>query len=202
MKRLLLAVLVVSGFLIFYGPVAGADEKSIEEINALLEEEKRELKRLKVQIERQNRKIFSAGKKEMSLLNTLNDMESQVKLKKRELGVYKWNIEINKKKVVKLTRNIKSAEKSMAGQKSALSKWLRTIYKDGGLYSVKVLFSADNVTDMIQRMKYMAVVTEYDASLFQKYSGRLEKLNRKKMALIRVRSDLMLWQKSAEDKKK
>jgi len=200
MNRRLLVVWVLVLFTGFHA-FAAAEEKSIEEISLLLEDEKRELQRLKENIEKQNRKISSAGKKETSLLRTLNRMETQVKLKERELEIYKWNIEINKKKVIKLTRNITHTQNSLARQKSVLAKWLRIIYKDGGLYPVKVLFSADSVTDMVRRMKYMKVVAEYDTALFRQYADKLESLNKEKTALLDVRTDLIRLQKDAAGKK-
>ncbi|MFQ5672759.1 MAG: murein hydrolase activator EnvC family protein [Nitrospinales bacterium] len=197
---LLLAIWVLLGLSGFHDPAA-AREKSIEEITILLEDEKRELQRLKERIEKQNRRISSAGKREVSLLRTLNRMETQVKLKERELEIYKWNIEINKRKVIKLTRNITKAQNSLSRQKSVLAKWLRIIYKDGGLYPVKVLFSADSVTDMVRRMKYMEVVTEYDTALFRQYADKLENLNKEKETLLDVRSELLRLQKDAAKKK-
>ena len=200
MKKSVFKLVFVATLICFNGS-AIADDKSIQEINNLLAEEKLELEQLKRQIERQGGKISSVGKKETSLLLTLHQMENKLKLKKRELEIYKWNIAINKKKVVKLNKNMKNIEKSLVRQKAALAMWLRTIYKVGGLYPIKVLFSADNITEMVQRMKYMEVVMENDALIFEEYTGRLESLNYEKQALLKVQSDLVRLQKDVGNKK-
>lgn len=200
--RTLMLLPILAGLLCFHTSTAWSGAKSIGQIIDLLEEEKKDLAQLKAKIEKQNKKISSAGKKETSLLRTLGRLEDRLRLKERELGIYKWNIAINIKKVAKLTRNMKATKKSLAGKKSILVKRLRAIYKEGGLYPIKILFSSDDVADMVQRLKYMELAAAYDSALFQKYAKKLQKLNREKEALLQVRSDLMQLRKEVEGKKK
>jgi len=89
----------------------------------------------------------------------------------------------------------------LAQQERILAKRLRTIYKEGNMFPVKVLFSAENFNDLIQRIKYMELVTEYDSSLFEKYDERLKQLEDGKKALLDARTKLDNLQRHTLKKK-
>ncbi len=191
-------------FIIFSINTAFAKTPSIndKEIQILLSEEKKELKVLKRKLEKQNKKLSSVHKKEVSLLETLSQMEDRLKLRERELEIFKWNIEINKRKITKLETLIDKTEKNIQLQKQALSKWLRIVYKEGKEYPVRVLFSSKNISDLLQRVKYMQLVAEYDTTLFKSYENKLERLLKDKKSLLQVRTNLILLKKDSELKKK
>ena len=196
--------LLFLSFYLFFETPALAKNSAIDEkeIQSLIAEEKKELDILKKKLARQNAKLSSVHDKEVSLLKTLGQMEDRLKLRERELEIYKWNNEINKRKISKLETLIKNTEETIQEQKKALSKWLRIVYKEGKEYPVRVLFSSKNISDLLQRIKYMQLVAEYDTSLFKSYESKLNNLLNDKNALLQVRSNLMLLKKDAELKKK
>ncbi len=191
-------------FLVFFlnTPFAKTPSINDKEIQVLLSEEKKELNALKKRLKKANKKLSSVQKKEVSLLETLSQMEDRLKIRERELEIFKWNIEINKRKIGKLETLINKTEKNIQFQKQALSKWLRIVYKEGKEYPVRVLFSSKNISDLLQRVKYMQLVAEYDTSLFKSYESKLEKLLKDKKSLLQVRTNLMLLKKDSEIKKK
>ena len=85
--------------------------------------------------------------------------------------------------------------------KRDLASWLRSMYKEGGLFPVKVMFSSRDAADLLQRIRFMQLVAEYDARLFQDYERKLNRLLKEKEALLQVRSNLLLLKKDAEIKK-
>jgi murein hydrolase activator len=190
--------------LVFFVNLAIAKTPSIndKDIQILLSEEKKELDILKKKLQKHNKKLSSVKKKELSLLETLSQMEGHLKLRERELEIFKWNIEINKRKIRKLETLINKTEVNIKFQKQALSKWLRIVYKEGKEYPVRVLFSSKNISDLIERVKYMQLVAEYDTSLFKSYEKKLEKLLKDKNSLLKVRTNLMLLMKDSEIKRK
>ncbi len=191
-------------FIVFSTNTTLAKTPSIndKEIQILLSEEKKELNVLKKKLEKQNKKLSSVHEKEVSLLETLSQMEDRLKLRERELEIFKWNIEINKRKIAKLETLIKKTGENIQLQKQALSKWLRIVYKEGKEYPVRVLFSSKNISDLLQRVKYMQLVAEYDTTLFKSYENKLAKLLKDKKALLEVRTNLILLKKDSEIKKK
>lgn len=200
LKYLFLAIF----FFTFFVNATLAKTPSINDrdIQVLLSEEKKELGILKKKLKRHNKKLSTVKKKELSLLETLSQMEDRLKFRERELEIFKWNIEINKRKIGKLETLINKTEKIIKIQKQALSKWLRIIYKEGKEYPVRVLFSSKNISDLLQRVKYMQLVAEYDTSLFKRYENKLEKMLKDKNSLLQVRNNLISLMKDSEIKRK
>ncbi|GJL78161.1 MAG: peptidase M23 [Nitrospinaceae bacterium] len=162
----------------------------VKEIQERIAQEKNELEKLKARLEKQNKTILAAGAKGNSVLRNLQKIDNQLKLKERELKIYQYNKKINQKKISQSTKQIALAEKQMESQKQILGKRLRAIYKEGNMFPVKVLFSAENFNDLIQRIKYMELVTAHDSSLFGKYDERLRQLEEGKKTLLLARTQL------------
>jgi len=172
-----------------------------DDIQFQIGQEKTELEKLKEKIARQEKAIKRAGKKENSALMTLQKIGNRLKLKERELKIYQWNKKINQDKILRLEKKIALAEIHLFGQKKILGKRLRAIYKEGSMFPVKVLFSSENFNDLIQRIKYMGLITEYDARIFEKYNFRFNLLAEEKSALLEARAKLDQLQKDTEKNK-
>ncbi len=172
------------------------------EIQSKIGQEKTELEKLKAKIIKQEKAIKRAGAKESSALMTLQKIGNQLKLKERELKIYQWNKKINQDKILQLKKQIALAENHLSGQKKILGKRLRAIYKEGNMFPVKVLFSSENFNDLIQRIKYMELITEYDSKIFEKYNSRFNQLEEEKRTLLKARDNLEQLEKDTEKNKK
>jgi len=178
-----------------------AVNKSTEDINALLEDEKNELKILKDKIARQDKMISSVGKEERGLLRNLRKIDNQIKLKQRELKIFQWNLQGNEKKLAKLKINQKANKQKLENQKILLGQRFRQLYKEGPAYPLKVAFSSENITDLLQRLKYMELIAEHDANLMANYKNRLDILNEEKKSLLAIKAQLVRLEKDALKKR-
>jgi len=186
-KNLYLPFSLVLVVLVLTGP-GNAD--TIKDIQVQIALEKTELDKLKAQLDKHNKSIESAGAKESSVLTTLQKIGNGLKMKERELKIHQYNKAINQQKISESSENIAVAENQLVQQKQILAKRLRAIFKEGNMFPIKVLFSAENFNDLIQRIKYMELVTAYDSSLFEKYDERLKQLEDGKKALLDARAKL------------
>ena len=196
-KSLFLATFILGVSSLVFASTVWPAKKSAKEINSLLKDEKKELKILKEKIARQEKLISSVGKKEGKLLGKLKKIDNQIKLKERELKIYQWNFLLNKKKLAKLEKNLNINKKELEGQKVLLGKRFRQIYKEGPVFPLKVAFSSESVSDLLQRLKYMELIAEHDASLMADYKIRLDGLNTEKESLLAVRAKLVRLEKDA-----
>ena len=196
-KTLFLATFILGVSSFVFASTVWPAKKSAKEINSLLKDEKKELKILKEKIARQEKLISSVGKKEGKLLGKLKKIDNQIKLKERELKIYQWNSLINKKKLAKLEKNRNIKKKELEAQKVLLGKRFRQIYKEGPVFPLKVAFSSESVSDLLQRLKYMELIAEHDASLMADYKIRLDGLNTEKESLLAVRAKLVRLEKDA-----
>ena len=196
-KSLFFATFILGVSSLVFAATVWPAKKSAKEIDSLLKDEKKELKILKEKIARQEKLISSVGKKEGKLLAKLRKIDNQIKLKERELKIYQWNSLINKKKLAKLEKNRNIKKKELEAQKVLLGKRFRQIYKEGPIFPLKVAFSSESVSDLLQRLKYMEMIAEHDASLMADYKSRLEGLNAEKESLLAVTAKLVRLEKDA-----
>ena len=133
-------LLVLAGY-----ATAVAENRKSKEIKVLISDESSKLEQLKERISKQDKAISNVGSKEVSSLRTLRRLDDRLKLTERELRIYQWNQQVNEKKIGELTAKIKVARAQLKKQRHILSARLRSIYKEGSMFPVKVLFSATDV---------------------------------------------------------
>lgn len=170
-------------------PVFGKTDTD-KEITSLIKDEKKELVLLKSKIEKQNRELRSIGKKETSILKKLSYLENRLKLKERELKIYRWKSQVNKKKLKEMGSAIQKSQEELDKHKSILGERLRAIYKEGNMFPIKVLFSADNVNDLLQRIKFLELALKFDSQIFKRYQKKLKKLEKQKQASLAARNEI------------
>ena len=179
-----------------------AGKKVAGKIDTLLKDEQAELKILRRKIAQQENAISKVGKKESAVLKNLQKIGSQLKLKKRELEIYKWNFKNNQKKIFSLEPRLKKAEQKIKSHKKILGLRLRSIYKEGPMFPLRVAFSSNNVTDLMQRLKYMNLIAQQDSQMLQEYLTKLEKIKQDKSSLYKVRAKLVSLKKNTVSKKR
>ncbi len=188
-----LLCLAVLGFSV---PPAGA-----EDIQSLLDDEKKSLEKLKKRIARRDRDLSAIGKKETRILKKLEHLDDRLKVKERELKIYQWNLKINRKQLADLSPKLEEMASQLARKKKLLGKRLRSIYKEGDMFLVKVLFSSDNINDLLQRVKYMEKIMAYDIAMFVNYVNALGKLESHKRVLLQGQNDLIKFKQASLKKR-
>ncbi len=157
----LISILFVFTFIFIFdlSPVL-VESADIDEINIMLRKENDKLSKLKKEIEKQSKILNKMGQKEYSNLKKKRILDGQLKIKERELKIYNWNLKINNNKVRVLTKKINQGEKQIYLQQKNLGRRLRAIYKEGDLFSVKLLFSSEDFVDLPRRAKYLDSIME------------------------------------------
>jgi septal ring factor EnvC (AmiA/AmiB activator) len=197
---IILLSLVIIAFVAVLSPAA-VSAQTEKDVQSQIGQEKTELEKLKAKIIKQEKAIKQAGAKESSALLTLQKIGNRLKLKERELKIYQWNKKINQDKILHLEKQIALAENQLTEQKKILGKRLRAIYKEGSMFPVKVLFSSESFTDLIQRIKFMELITDYDSKIFGKYNSKFKELEEEKRALLTARTKLDQLEKDTKKNK-
>jgi len=179
---------------------AKGPDKEIDEINKLIEDEKQRMEALKKRLHAREKDLSVVGAKTSSVLKTLRMLNDELKLKERENRIYQWNLQSNQKQIATLKNGIEQAERQIDRQKNALSQRLRGMYKEGTLFPVKLMFSAENFSDLVQRIKYMESIAAYDASLFKRHEEHLKELKENKKSLEHARAKLEILEKATQEK--
>ena len=200
MKLQKILILVMTIVFCWAGPVYSGDP-SEKEIEKLIQGEKSELETLKKKIEKQAREISSMDKEESKILKTLESLENKKKVRERELKIYRWNIKINKKQLDQLSRKIKITERHLARQENMLGKRLRALYKEGKMFPVKILFSAEDYSDLIQKVKYMDLLMSHDSRIFKNYQKRWDQFREEERKLSQAKEKMIQFENAALKKK-
>jgi murein hydrolase activator len=179
-----------------------AGKKVAGKIDKLLKDEQAELKALQKKITQQENAISKVGVKESAVLKNLQKIRNQLKLKRRELKIYKWNFKNNQKKISSLIPRLKKAEQKIKSHKYILGLRLRSIYKERPMFPLRVAFSSNNVTDLMQRLKYFDLIAQQDSELLQEYLTQLKQIKQDKASLYVVRAKLVNLKKNTVSKKK
>jgi len=196
-----ISIFCVFAFIFCLRP-ALVESADIDEINIMLKKEKDKLSKLENEIENQTKILNKMGRKEYSNLKKKRILDGQLKVKERELKIYNWNLKINKNNVSALTKKIAHGEKQIYLQQKNLGRRLRTIYKEGDLFSVKLLFSSEDFTDLLRRAKYLDSIMAYDRFIFNNYEEELADFYNKKEVLLHAKGQLDLYKNAAITKKK
>ena len=196
-----ISIFCVFAFIFCLRP-ALVESADIDEINIMLKKEKDKLSKLENEIENQTKILNKMGRKEYSNLKKKRILDGQLKVKERELKIYNWNLKINKNNVNVLTKKIAHGEKQIYLQQKNLGRRLRTIFKEGDLFSVKLLFSSEDFTDLLRRAKYLDSIMAYDRFIFNNYERELADLYNKKEVLLHAKGQLDLYKNTVITKKK
>ena len=204
MKQILiiwfLFILYCTEFFVVFPTWAGNKEKG--EIDALINDEQKELQALKKKIALQEKTISIEGAKESTVLKHLQKIETQLKLMERELTISQLNYKVNQKKILSLVQRYKKAEQKLKYQEKNLGLRLRSIYKEGPVYPLKIMFSSNNVTDLLQKIKYMNLIARQDSELLYEYKNKLDHIKEDKRALFEARTKIIHLKEKAKIKKK
>jgi len=194
-------IFCVFAFIVYLSPIL-VESAATDEINIMLRKEKDKLSKLKKEIENQTKILNKMGRKKYSNLKKKRILDGQLKIKEKELKIYNWNLKINKNNVNDLTKKITKGEKQIYLQQKNLGRRLRTIYKEGDLFSVKLLFSSEDFTDLLRRAKYLDSIMSYDRFIFNNYERQLADFYNKKDVLLHAKGQLDLYKNAAITKKK
>lgn len=200
-------VYILAGWLVLTGlglALAGpgfARDKTKSQVENLLEQEKSELEKLREKIKRQDQKLSEIGQEETQVLTILRNLEDRLKLRERELKIYQYNIQVNEKQVRQSKDAVLTHQIRLKRYQLVLKDRLRSIYKNGDMFLVKVLFSSDTFDQLLTRLKYMENVMAYDAAIFHDYMDQLKKLEQENAKLESSQKSLIELEQKARQKK-
>ena len=83
-----------------------------------------------------------------------------------------------------------------------LGKRLRALYKEGKMFPIKVLFSAEDYNDLIQKMKYMELLMSHDSRIFDNYQKRWKQFKEEERKLSEAKEKLTQFETAALQKKR
>lgn len=199
MLKTVLTIFLVFFFFLTDSQWAFGDQNS--SIEKELRREKRELNRIKSKLGTEKEKIKRERKREKSTLEILGNINKKLNAYKIEQMEYNNKLDRTNKDMSKIEAEIIKNREKIQIQKTLLQKRLRVIYKEGEPAYFKVVFSAADPNDFLQRLKYMKIIANLDAELISHYKADIEKLTATKKELRGLAKKVALYKKFTQKKK-
>lgn len=174
-------------------PIFPVYSLSIEELEKKIERERDDLIKLNERMKAQKLNISKSRSKEISILSELEKIDHQMQIKQKELNIYDWNLMVNHEKKKLIHQHLKETERNIERQKRLLSNRFRAIYKQGDLSYLRVVFSASNLNDFMEKYKFMYRIAQHDARLITDFKKNLNDLKKANDDLEKTDSKIILY---------
>ena len=143
--------------------------------------------------------------KEKSILTELKKIDKKLKAKEQELTVQQRNLEKNEQELKYVESNLVTAQRNLEKTQMMLNKRLKAMYmlgyKKQRLNYLKLLMSADNVSDVTHRYKYITSIAALDRNLLDKAIAQKEDLSFRKRLVEDKKQEITLHKVSVEKAK-
>ena len=115
----------------------------------------RELQKLRNEIGAYEAKLRDSEKRERSTLERLDDLEQQAVLIKQLVGKLKDEEEQLTKEIGLAKGSIEELERQLQFLKTHYAGYVRSVYKNGRVYDLELLFSSRSINQMYIRIEYL-----------------------------------------------
>lgn len=148
-----------------------------------LQEKRRELQELKRGITEERKRVQESAAKEAQIQATLKRIDQQLRQKTAELKGLEAKLRAEERAIAELDREVLRAERDLQQTKERWAHRLRALYKQGQFGVFRLLLSAENLTDMALRMKYLGAIAAQDRALSDHYATTVAELDEKRRAI-------------------
>ena len=148
-----------------------------------LREKKQKLETVQKEIAKERKKAQETAAKEATVRATLKKIQQNLRQNTKQLKTLEEKLKTDKRAIGKKRRKIRRADRQTQQITERWAHRLRALYKQGQFGAFRLLFSADSLTDMAVRMKYLRTITAHDRALSERYTASLTALKKKQAAL-------------------
>jgi murein hydrolase activator len=163
-----------------------ASQLRLDSIRTERERLQREMESLQSRVRDASRELTNLGRQRAASASALQELDYQAELLDGQVQQTQLELE--------------STRHRLTDRSSAMRERLRSIYKRGPLHTVRVLLGADSFSDLLNRYKYLHLLTLYDRRVLDDV-GRLERLLRSQeiqMEQTRAQMESLRAEKNAE----
>ena len=144
-------------------------QSRLEEIRAERERLRGEMERLEQRVSTRREALENLERRIGTSASVVAELDVQIRARREEVGT--------------ITREMLRTRDELTARKVELRERLRDVYKRGALGPVRVLLSADSFSDLIDRYKYLHMITLYDRMLVREVSRLEERLEEQREEL-------------------
>lgn len=123
--------------------------------NRELQQKQRELQSLREEIKQYEKRLSDSERKEKQTLEHLDDLERQAGLLRKLLRKLREEESLLNKEIDTIKQAIAGLERQLQLLKSHYAHYVRSVYKNGKIYDIELLFSSRSINQMYIRIEYL-----------------------------------------------
>ena len=187
-KRVL--CLIAFFVVVLWGTSATGAEKNAT-LNDKIQQERKELEKLKKEIEGKRKKNIAVRKREESILSVLEGMDQRLRVRQKEASFFELKIREKDGELERLSVEIKGLNADIHETQKAISKRLRTMYQERQNGSLKVLFASQNYSDFLRKFQYLKTIAQKEGEMLSRFKEKQSKSEEKNKELTETKQLLM-----------
>lgn len=190
-RRTLISVLLLAS-LLSAAPASAADSEAKRE----------ELRRIQQEMQEKQEKLKQAGKKERSILSSLERIDREIQAGAGEFARQQRVLEEGEAELARIEKSNADVAAQLERLKPAYAARLRALYKMSrtGGYALALL-SSDGFAAASRRMHALAVIAGQDQRLLREYGTALERLARQEREVLDRKAELLVRKREVDAKR-
>jgi len=162
-------------------------------------EQRTKLRQIQEAIDRQKKAVRKTEAVEENTVEKLNALETRIARFKRELQVYKWNLERNQAEKRKVESELKKLSSQFLEKEAQFKDRLRALYKQGYDFTSQAAFTESDWLDLVTRTRYLRAVLHRDRERMAKFAAQRAVLEASQDHLRRLETSILAYQKKAAE---
>jgi len=165
-----------------------------------IEEKQDELKDIEEEIGRSEEELEESKSQEETLLREIREIEAQLERARAELEKINRNIQDTEARIEETKEELSIAEDNLAEQDDLVKTRIRSIYENGTVSYVEVLFNSSSFSDFLTRFSYLRTILDQDVEFLTEIQEERDRIELKKVELEEQRSELLNLRRAQIDK--
>lgn len=189
MKQIGICLMLFSAVILERIPAAAAEKAS--SLNEKIDREKKELEKLKEEIEEKRDKSITIKKREGSILSQLDEMDRRLRVLQKEADLIELKAREKDIEMGDLSTGIRGLDEEIRETRGTISKRLRTLYQERQAGSLKILSAARDYPDFMRRLHYLKTIARKEGKMLSQFKEKQTELEGKNHQLGIVKEHLI-----------
>ena len=189
-KKIGVCIVILSATMVFGSTLARGAEKT-SSLNEKINREKKELEKLKEEIEEKRDKSITIKKREGSILSQLDEMDRRLRVLQKEADLIELKAREKDMEMGDLSATINDLSGDIREKRGTISKRLRIIYQEKQAGSIKILSASRDYPDFMRRLHYLRTIARKEGEMLSQFKEKQAELEGKNRELGAVKGNLI-----------
>lgn len=199
-RKIVIASLVMVVVLMQAVVSVSASSKTLEEIQAQLQENQEKKNEVSQQQKEAKDKVDSLEKEADALGDTYHTLNKQLKTVSNEITSTENAISSTKNRMKELEGDLQEAKTQQQIQYESMKKRIQYIYETGTDSMLVSFLSCGSMAEFIKRAEYISMMTEYDRQMMEEYADLQSSISHKTKQLDVKSQELASYQQTLSQK--